>query len=205
MKSWNKAIVVNIQGNQRQPVQRNPLTAETTKDLRILKNIKPGAKAPQTTATSPVAFMNVDSLRSLIEEVLHGFFKKQRLDPTGLPQPTISKSSLTSIDVVSSNVHKPAQTLTKDLNLLQLNMSAGTNFLNSTFTLYTWFWNMCTNLRPFFESIVQKITICYLDVILTVVIFHNYCTFLPSFTLECSGRWCCNNVLKYIIYINYIV
>lgn len=27
--------------------------------------------------------------------------------------------------------------------------------------------------------------------------FYNYCTFLPSFTLECSGRLCCNNVLKY--------
>lgn len=45
---------------------------------------------------------------------------------------------------------------------------------------------------PFF-----LITICHLDINLTVVLFIIIVLFLPSFTLECSGRLCCNNVLKY--------
>ncbi|XP_022306372.2 uncharacterized protein LOC111112803 isoform X2 [Crassostrea virginica] len=114
---------MELTGGQRQPVQRNPLTAEKTKDIRILKNIKQGATAPQTTAQSAVAFMNVDSLRSLIEEVLHGFFKKQNIIPTNLPLSTGRSVSSAVLDAVTGISPNPIEFPPKATNLLQLNIS----------------------------------------------------------------------------------
>ena len=121
-------------------MQRNPLTAEKTKDIRILKNIKQGATAPQTTAQSAVAFMNVDSLRSLIEEVLHGFFKKQNINPTNLPLSTGRSVSSAVLDAVTGISPNPIEIPPKATNLLQLNISGGKtapqNLQNTTLPIF---------------------------------------------------------------------
>lgn len=121
-------------------MQRNPLTAEKTKDIRILKNIKQGATAPQTTAQSAVAFMNVDSLRSLIEEVLHGFFKKQNIIPTNLPLSTGRSVSSAVLDAVTGISPNPIEIPPKATNLLQLNISGGKtapqNLQNTTLPIF---------------------------------------------------------------------
>ncbi|XP_061172335.1 mucin-2-like [Saccostrea echinata] len=112
-------LQIELTGNKRQPVQRNPLTPVKTKDMRILENIKPAATAPKTTASSTVAFMNVDSLRSLIEEILHGFFKKQNI-LAGLSVPSSGSTSI--VDISKSSPPNPNKVPRMDPNSLQLNV-----------------------------------------------------------------------------------
>ncbi|XP_062592106.1 mucin-2-like [Saccostrea cucullata] len=112
-------LQIELTGNKRQPVQRTPLTPVKTKDMRILENLKPAATAPKTTASSTVAFMNVDSLRSLIEEILHGFFKKQNI-LTGLAVP--SSGSAAVVDT-SKSISPNLNTVSRmDLKSLQQNV-----------------------------------------------------------------------------------